>query len=198
MTAARVTEPPFSLKGCRCQVPASPSRRWVREGVGNAEVVADRRCHCRKTTLQRMRGGPIADRLGRATVIVPGLLSAALSMLLLSVASSQALFLTAALLSGAGFGLLQPGMQSLVVDRVPPRERAAGLATLQQAWDVGGSGGAFALGPVGSALGVANTFGIVGVGAIVGAVGFLMGNAKSSAKLPDDQQTFAASSSGDN
>ena len=97
-------------------------------------------------------------------------------MLLLSIASSQALFLMAAVLSGSGFGLLQPAMQSLVVNRVPPRERAAGLATLQQAWDVGGSGGAFIVGPLAAVLSVAATFGIVAGGAFAGAVGFAIGD----------------------
>ena len=143
-------------------------------GLGNPGLFFT--VHSFMTIAVMFGSGPFADRFGRAMVIVPGLLSAALAMLLLSVASSQALFLTAALLSGTGFGLLQPGIQSLVVDRVPPRERAAGLATLQQAWDVGGSGGAFIVGPLAAALSVAATFGIVAVGAVAGATGFAIGN----------------------
>ena len=128
--------------------------------------------------------GTVADRLGRSAVIIPGLLVNALSMVLLSVASNQAVFLTAALLAGSGFGLLQPGMQSLVVDRVPPRERASGVATLQAAWDIGGSGGAFILGPVAAAVSVASTFGIVAAGAVVGAAGFALGGRRALAPTP--------------
>ena len=141
--------------------------------------------------------GPIADRFGRPTVIVPGLLMTGLGMFVLMTSFYQLMFLAAGFLTGIGFGMIQPGIQSLTIDRVPQKDRGAGMATLQQAWDVGGSGGAFALGPVASGLGVANTFGIVGVGALVGAVGFVMGNARSSTKLPDQQQTLVSSSGDD-
>ena len=128
--------------------------------------------------------GPVADRIGRAAVIVPGLLSTASSMFLLTVASNQLVFLGAALFAGAGFGLLQPGIQSYTVDRVPPRERSSALATLQSSWDIGGSGGALVLGPVAAVLGVASTFGIVGVGSLFGAAGFLAGRRRGSRRDP--------------
>ncbi|MCI0439042.1 MAG: MFS transporter [Chloroflexi bacterium] len=118
--------------------------------------------------------GPIADRLGRASVIMPGLLSAAAAMNVLMIASNQLVFLAAAFLTGAGFGLLQPGIQSLTVDRVPPRERGSALATLQSAWDIGGSGGAFALGPIAGVVGTAATFGIVGAGTLASLGGFVV------------------------
>ncbi len=143
-------------------------------GLGNPGLFFT--VHSFMTITVMFGSGALSDRLGRAAVIIPGLLSTALSMLLLSVASSQAVFLMAAILSRSGFGLIQPAMQSFVVDRVPPRERAAGLATLQQAWDVGGSGGAFIIGPVAAALSVAATFGIVAGGAVAGAAGFAIGS----------------------
>ena len=122
--------------------------------------------------------GPIADRLGRPTVIVPGLLSVATAMFVLNGAFFQAMFLSAGFFAGLGFGLLQPGIQAFTVDRVPPRERSAGMATLQQAWDIGGSAGSFVVGPLATPFGVANVFGITGIGALIGAVGFIAGNAK--------------------
>jgi MFS family permease len=131
--------------------------------------------------------GPIADRRGRATVIVPGLLLAASAMFLLTFASTQLMFLGAGFLTGAGFGLLQPGFQSLTIDRSPPRERSSALATLQQAWDVGGSGGAFAMGPIGGLVGMAATFAIAGAGTLAGVAGFLVGNARRPAVLPEKQ-----------
>ena len=138
------------------------------------------------TMLVILVAGPVADRAGRATVIIPGLLATAASMFLLTIASNQAMLLVSALLVGAGFGLLQPGIQSLTIDRVPARERGAALATLQSAWDIGISGGSFVLGPIATALGVAATFGIVGTTALMGTVGFIMGNARTPATLPDD------------
>lgn len=135
--------------------------------------------------------GPIADRIGRPAVIVPGLLSVAAGMFLLSAASMQLAFLGAGFLVGAGFGMLQPGIQSLTVDRVPPRERGAGMATLQQAWDIGGSGGSFVLGSVGGIIGIAATFAIVGTGALAGVLGFAVGNARKPAVLPGKQDLSA-------
>ena len=128
--------------------------------------------------------GPIADRYGRSTVIIPGLLSVAVAMFVLNGAFFQAMFLSAGFFAGLGFGLLQPGIQSLTVDRVPLRERSAGMATLQQAWDIGGSAGSFVVGPLATPIGIANVFGVTGIGALLGALGFVIGNAKSPAALP--------------
>ena len=130
-------------------------------------------------------GGPIADRYGRATVIVPGLISVAVAMFILNGAFFQAMFLSGGFFAGLGFGMLQPGVQSFTVDRAPMRERSAAMATLQQAWDVGGSFGALVFIPVHSVIGTANTFGLTGIGALIGALGFIIGNAKSPTKLPE-------------
>lgn len=132
--------------------------------------------------------GPTADRLGRAAVIVPGLIMAGAAMFLLAGAGNRAMFLGAAFLSGGGFGLIQPGIQSLTVDRVPTRERSSALATLQQAWDVGGSGGAFAMGPIAGALGVAAAFAITGAAATLGALGFVVGNRRQRSALSGESQ----------
>ena len=128
--------------------------------------------------------GHVADRWGRAAAIIPGLLTTASSMFLLTAASNQPMFLAAGLLTGAGFGLLLPGIQSLTVDRVAPRERSAAVATFQSAWDIGGSGGAFVLGPLGGPLGVAVPFGIAGAVTLLGAAGFVVGKARSPAVIP--------------
>ena len=142
------------------------------------------------TTMAAMwLSGPVADRVGRSSVIIPGLVLAATSMFLLAVASNQAVFLGAAFLTGAGFGLLQPGIQSLTVDRVPPKERSSAMATLQAPWDIGGYTSSFVLGPIAGVLGVAATFVIVGAGALLGAAGFTVGNARAPARLPPGQDT---------
>ncbi len=126
--------------------------------------------------------GPVSDRIGRGAVIVPGLLVVASSMFILTTAQERWLFLAAGALSGMGFGMIQAAMQALTVGRVPARERSSALATLQSAWDLGGSGGAFAFGPLASVTGAAATFAIAGAGAALGAVGFVVGNTRSSRK----------------
>ena len=125
--------------------------------------------------------GPTSDRVGRGTVIVPGLLVVATSMFILATAHERWLFLAAGVLTGLGFGMIQAAMQSLTVDRVPARERSSALATLQSAWDLGGSG-AFVLGPLALVTGAAATFAIAGCGTVMGAVGFVVGSARSSRK----------------
>ena len=128
--------------------------------------------------------GPIADKYGRATVIIPGLLSVATAMFVLNGSFFQAMFLSGGFFAGLGFGMLQPGIQSFTVDRASMRERGAAMATLQQAWDVGGSFGALVFIPVHTVIGTANTFGLTGIGALIGALGFVIGNAKTPTRLP--------------
>ena len=124
--------------------------------------------------------GTVSDRLGRGAVIVPGLLVVAAGMFILATAQVRLLFMLSGVFAGLGFGMLQPAMQSLIVDRVPPRERSSALATLQSGWDIGGSGGAFAFGPIGAVTGAAATFAIAGSGTAVGAFTYLAGSLRSS------------------
>ena len=128
--------------------------------------------------------GPFADKYGRATVIIPGLLSVATAMFVLNGSFFQAMFLSGGFFAGLGFGMLQPGIQSFTVDRASMRERGAAMATLQQAWDVGGSFGALVFIPVHTVIGTPNTFGLTGIGALIGALGFIIGNARTPTKLP--------------
>ena len=132
--------------------------------------------------LALLMSGLIADRLGRGSVIVPGLLIVGAAMFLLMISDNMILFILSGVLNGTGFGMLQPATQSLTVDRAPPRERGTALATLQQAWDVGGSGGAFIVGPLASVMGIAATFGIAGAGTILGASGYVIYSVRSSLK----------------
>ena len=131
--------------------------------------------------------GLVSDRLGRGAVIVPGLLVAAAGMFVLAAAEIRLLFMASGVLSGLGFGMLQPAMQSLTVDRVPARERSSALATLQAAWDIGGSGGAFVFGPIGAVTGAAATFAMAGVGTTLGALGYVGGSVRSSRTAQQDE-----------
>ena len=131
------------------------------------------------TMLTTLISGRIADRFGRSAVIVPGLILVSMAMFMLSGAFDSSLFFGAAFLHGIGYGLIYPGINSLVVDRVKPNERGSAIGTLQQAWDIGASGGNFIVGPIIGALGVGSGFVIVGAGAATGMIGFVTGNRKS-------------------
>ncbi|MEC9320763.1 MAG: MFS transporter, partial [Chloroflexota bacterium] len=110
------------------------------------------------TMLTTLISGRISDRFGRGSVIVPGLAMVSVAMFLLSQSFVVLMFMGAAFVHGVGYGLIYPGINSLVVDRVPVNERGSALATLQQAWDVGASGGNFVLGPVTGLFGFASAF----------------------------------------
>ncbi len=128
------------------------------------------------TMLTTLISGRISDRFGRGPVIVPGLAMVSVAMFLLSQSFVVLMFMGAAFVHGVGYGLIYPGINSLVVDRVPVNERGSAIATLQQAWDVGASGGNFVLGPVTGLFGVASAFVIVGMGAVTGAIGYVVGS----------------------
>ena len=130
------------------------------------------------TMLTTLISGRISDRFGRGSVIVPGLAMVSVAMFLLSQSFVVLMFMGAAFVHGIGYGLIYPGINSLVVDGVPVNERGSALATLQQAWDVGASGGNFVLGPVTGLFGFASAFVIVGVGAVTGAIGYLAGSSE--------------------
>ena len=98
-------------------------------------------------------------------------------MFLLAGAHSQATFLGSGFLNGIGFGLIQPGIQALIVDRVRPKERGPAMATVQQGWDIGGSS-AFFLGPIGGIMGIASTFTISGMITLLATAGFIFGNSR--------------------
>ena len=126
--------------------------------------------------------GPISDRVGRGSRNRAG----AYWLWLRACSScpqhtSGGCSWRAGVLNGLGFGMIQAAMQALTVGRVPARERSSALATLQSAWDLGGSG-AFVLGPLALVTGAAATFAIAGCGTVMGAVGFVVGSARSSRK----------------
>ncbi len=103
--------------------------------------------------LSRTFAGRVADRYGRALVIVPGLVSAALAIVLLPFAISIASFLVSAVLWGTGFGCTQPATMALLVDRVRGEERGVALSTFFMGFDIG-----IGLGAVGRDF-VSQTFG---------------------------------------
>ena len=90
--------------------------------------------------------GKWSDHVGRAQVIIPGLLVLALAMTLLPYATSLAWLLSVAALQGVGFGAVQPALMAFCVDRVTERERGPALATLMLALDIGHGLSAIGLG----------------------------------------------------
>lgn len=114
--------------------------------------------------------GRWSDRFGRRSVIIPGMISLTMAMLVLAFSTSMTGMLVAAVLKGFGFGVVQPAIMALTVDRSPSHERGLALSTLMGAFDVGVGLSSIILGLV---LGYTNftvMFVCAGAAALTGAV----------------------------
>ncbi len=103
--------------------------------------------------LSRTFSGRLADRRGRAFVMVPGLVAATLALALLPFATDFPHFVLSATLFGFGFGSTQPATQALVVDRVSPEQRGLAMSTYFMGFDSGIALGSIGLGVVGQVWG---------------------------------------------
>jgi MFS family permease len=92
--------------------------------------------------LVRSKAGEISDRRGRAAVIIPGMVVAALAMMVLGLTSGPVGVLVAAAIFGVGFGMVQPTLMALTTDRVPAEERGKAMGTFYTAWELGIAAGA--------------------------------------------------------
>ncbi len=90
----------------------------------------------------RAKAGELSDRRGRAAVIVPGMLVAGASFLLLGLTTGPAGVLAGGVILGLGFGSAQPALMALTTDRVPPAERGKAMGTFYTAWELGIASGA--------------------------------------------------------
>ncbi len=81
--------------------------------------------------------GQMADRYGRVTAIVPGLIVMGAGLAALPLARSFPFFLISASLFGAGFGSAQPATMALLIDRVRPEQRGLATSTYFTGFDLG-------------------------------------------------------------
>ena len=102
----------------------------------------------------RMLSGRVADRKGRAFVMVPGVLLAASAIAILPLAHSLPVFLVSAAVFGLGFGAAQPATMALLVDQVSSDQRGLALSTYFLGYDLGISLGSIGLGAASQYLGL--------------------------------------------
>ena len=98
--------------------------------------------------LLRSYAGQLSDRFGRGAVAVPGLIITAISLVLLSKASSLPMFLGIAALYATGMACTQTPLMALTIDRVKPELRGAAMGTFMSAMDAGIGSGAMLWGVV--------------------------------------------------
>jgi len=96
--------------------------------------------------ISRLMIGRIADRHGFRIVLIPSLISLAISMLALAFAGSLMMVLVAAVFFGIGFGTSYPITNAIIIKRCPPDRRGAANSTLLASMDIGIGLGAFVWG----------------------------------------------------
>lgn len=85
----------------------------------------------------RLVTGKISDRIGRGLFVTVGIICYCLSMFMLWQASSQLDFILAALVEGAGGGIMLPMIITIMTDRSQPQERGRIFALCVGGFDVG-------------------------------------------------------------
>jgi MFS family permease len=98
--------------------------------------------------LSRTFSGRLADRRGRAFVLIPGLICMAVGLLLTPFVHSLPHLLLAAVFIGLGFGSSQPATMAWAVDHVTPDERGMAISTYFLGFDSGVSLGSFLPGAI--------------------------------------------------
>jgi MFS family permease len=141
----------------------------IERGVTNPGVYYF--AHAVSAVVLRVFGGRIADRYGRLTVIVPGLLMHSAGLVLLSQARSTEMIALAGLLVGIGFAGALSTLQALTVDLARPNKRGSALAMFWAATDVGVITGVLLGGQLAAAFGYSGLFLITSLGPAAAAIG---------------------------
>lgn len=87
--------------------------------------------------LSRTLAGRLADRTGRAVVIVPGVILMTIALAMLPMIRGLPWFVVSASLLGIGFGSAQPATMALLVDRFRPEQRGLATGTYFTGFDLG-------------------------------------------------------------
>lgn len=113
--------------------------------------------------LGRLSVGRALDAIGPRRVLIPCLIAPAVGLFLLGVSQGRVTLMLAALVFGAGFGLMHPTFTSYVMGRVSPRRRGAAFGAMLAAFDTGIGLGASLLGFVIHVYGFRVAFLLAGV-----------------------------------
>ena len=117
--------------------------------------------------------GWLSDRIGRRAVAVPGMLGVVLSTAGLTIAHTDVALLAAGAGLGASWGLVRAGLDTAVIDAVPPEVRGTALGFLYTCFDSGIGIGSFGLGIVAQAQGYSAAFCVAAIWAGATLAGYL-------------------------
>ncbi|MGG6268572.1 MFS transporter [Leptolyngbya sp. AN03gr2] len=129
--------------------------------------------------ITRFVSGKASDRYGRGRFISIGLLSYAISLIVLSLANSANWFLLAGALEGLGGGTFLPIMIALVADRCQPYERGRIFGLFVGGFDLGIALAGPILGIVSNAIGYRGLYGVAAIVAFSALVVFMTLSSKS-------------------
>ena len=102
-------------------------------------------CMAVTVALMRLLVGRVSDRVGEGPMVYIGNACGIGCMALLAFFPNQLCFILAALLFGAGFGMLSPALQAMAMRTVTPERRGSASSTFLCAYDIGiGLGGVIA------------------------------------------------------
>jgi MFS family permease len=118
--------------------------------------------------------GWLSDRVGRRAVAIPGLASAVLATVGLTMARSDSALLVAGAGLGLSWGLVRASLDTTVVDSVPARQRGTALGFLYTCFDTGIGVGSFGLGLVAEAQGYVAAFYLAATWAVVALAGYML------------------------
>jgi MFS family permease len=107
----------------------------------------------------RLTIGRTLDRIGHRRVLLPSLVVPAAGLLLLSMASGTVSLVLAAVVFGAGFGLMYPSFTAYVIGHVPMWRRGAAFGAILAAFDTGVGSGSSVLGWMINGYGYRTAFG---------------------------------------
>jgi MFS family permease len=111
--------------------------------------------------------GKLSDRIGRARVMLPGMLLAGIAFALIPVARSDAASLLVAFGCGAGLGIARTAIDALTLDDVLGTLRGTAVALEFTANDVWIGLGSALLGPLAGAAGFGAAYAVTGAACIV-------------------------------
>jgi MFS family permease len=94
----------------------------------------------------RLTIGRALDRLGHRRVLVPAFVAPALGLLMVAFAEGRVMLVAAALVFGAGFGLMHPAFTAYVMGHVADSRRGAAFGAILAAFDTGIGSGSSVLG----------------------------------------------------
>jgi MFS family permease len=126
----------------------------------------------------RLLTGRASDRYGRGLFITLGIALYALSMGILWLAHSPAVFLLAGLIEGAGSGIFLPLMITLVADRAAPQERGQLFGLCISGFDCGIALAGLIFGTLTPYIGYRSVFALAGLLAWLGLGLFVCKNSK--------------------